>query len=179
MHHPGAAYPRYKAFAIAWSPTVADPVCEIGSTQYETLDAAVAAVPANIPTTIRLLKTIDRTSTLILDGSKKITLDLNGYNLNITVTGVSQAALDVMAGASLATTGAGALNASGFIYGIYAIEGAVVNITGDVSATGGMTKQSGSATGIYAYESQGVPVSVTVTAMCAATSVLSPHRGRK
>jgi YVTN family beta-propeller protein len=152
---------EYRAFAVAWMPADADPVCEIGSTQYETLDAAVAAVLASTPTTIRLLKTIDRTSTLILDGSKKITLNLNGYNLNITAA--SGAGLEVKAGASLTTEGAGALNASGFIYGIYAVEGAVVNITGDVSATGGHTEQSGSATGIYAYEAAGVPVSVKIS----------------
>jgi len=134
-------------------------VCEIvGGAQYETIDAAIAAVPANTPTTIRLLQTIDRTTTLNINGSRKITLDMNGFNLNITVsTSTNGAALEVKQNSSLTTTGSGTFNASGFIYGIYAVEGAVVNITGNVSAT-----LSRSASGIYAFESAGVPVSVTV-----------------
>ena len=139
----------------------ADPVCEIvGGAQYETLDEAVAAVPADTPTTLRLLQTIDRTSTLILDGSKKITLDLNGFNLNITTA--SGAGLEVRQSASLTTSGAGTLNISGFIYGIYAEQGATVSITGNVSATGGHSESAGDAIGIYAFESAGIPVAVTV-----------------
>lgn len=146
---------------IALSPPVSDYVCEIvGGAKYETLDEAIAAVPANTPTTIRLLKTIDRVSTLTLNGTKKITLSLNGHNLNITTA--SGAALEVKQNASLTTTGIGALNASGFIYGIYATEGAIVDITGNASATGGHSEQWGSAIGVYAYESDGIPVTVTV-----------------
>ncbi len=139
----------------------ASPVCEIvGGAKYDTLDAAIADVPADTPTTIRLLANIDRSSTLTLSGSKKITLDLNGHNLNIDTT--SGAALEMKQSATLVTTGTGALNASGFVYGIYAVEGTAVNITGNVSATGGYSEQWGSATGIYAYESAGFPVAVTV-----------------
>jgi len=146
---------------IALAPPNSDYACEIvGGAKYETLDEAIAAVPANTPTTIRLLKTIDRTSILTINGSKKITLDLNGYNLNITTA--SGAALEVKQNASLTTAGAGTVSASGFIYGIYATEGAKIDITGNVSATGGYSPAQGSAIGVYAYESYGIPVIVTV-----------------
>ncbi len=137
---------------IALTPSVPAPdyVCEIvGGAQYETLDAAVSAVPADTPTTIRLLRSIDRSSTLALDGSKKITLDLNGYNLNVNA--MSGAALELSQGSSLITTGSGALNAMGSEYGIHATQSSTVNTTGDVKA-------GSSGTGVYVY---GSGVSVT------------------
>jgi hypothetical protein len=130
----------------------AGPVCEIvGGAQYDTLDDAVAAVPADTPTTIRLLQTIGRNSTLTLDGAKKLTLNLNGYNLNINAA--SGAAINISQGSSLTTTGSGALNATGLVGGIYATQSSTINITGNVSATNG-------GEGVYAY---GSGVSVTVT----------------
>ena len=139
-------------------------VCEIeGGAQYATIDAALAAVPANTPTTIRLLQSINRTTTLFISGSKKITLNMNGFDLNINVTTqINGAALEVKQSSSLTTTGSGTFNASGFIYGIYATEGAIVDITGDVSATGGYSTSYGSTTGVYAYGSAGNHVVVTV-----------------
>ena len=134
-------------------------VCEIvGGAQFETLDAAVAGVPADTPTTIRLLQTINRDSTLTLDGSKIITLDLNGHDLNILTT--TGAALQVQQSASLTTTGSGALNAAGYVYGIYAQQSATVNITGNVSASRPYTAELGGNAGVYAF---GSGVSVTVT----------------
>jgi hypothetical protein len=113
----------------------ADPVCEIvGGAQYETLDEAVAAVPADVPTTIRLLQTINRTTTLTINGSKKITLDLNGYTLNVSVA--SGTALEVSYDGSLTTTGDGAMNLTGVLYGIDAHHGGSADITGSVTATG-------------------------------------------
>lgn len=129
----------------------ADPICEIvGGAQYETLDAAVADIPANTPTTIRLLTNIDRNSTLAINGSKIITLDLNSYNLNINEE--LGTALDISQGSSLTTAGSGALNAAGEQYGVYATQSSTVAITGDVEA-------GSSGTGVYAY---GVGVGVTV-----------------
>ncbi len=126
------------------------PVCEIvGGMQYETLDAAIADVPASTPTTIRLLQTIERTSMLAVDGARRITLDLNGYNLNINVA--SGTALEVSQGSSLTTAGVGAMNAMGEEYGINTTQSSTVNITGNVSAT--------AYAGVYAYGSDS---SVTV-----------------
>ncbi|MEA4883989.1 MAG: beta-propeller fold lactonase family protein, partial [Clostridia bacterium] len=126
------------------------PVCEIvGGMQYETLDAAIADVPASTPTTIRLLQTIERTSMLAIDGARRITLDLNGYNLNINVA--SGTALEVSQGSSLTTAGVGAMNAMGEEYGINTTQSSTVNITGNVSAT--------AYAGVYAYGSDS---SVTV-----------------
>jgi len=136
-------------------------VCEIvGGAQYETIDAAIAAVPASSPTTIRLLQAIDRTTTLSIKDSKKITLDLNGHNFNINTP--AGTALEVMQSASFVTTGSGALNASGFLYGVYACQGALVNITGNVAATGGYSESYGSPVGVYAFGASGNLVSVTV-----------------
>jgi len=64
--------------------TRAAPVCEIGSTQYFTLAAALADVPTSgaTQTVIKLLTNITENDNVwILD--KKITFDLNGYNLII------------------------------------------------------------------------------------------------
>ncbi len=126
-------------------------VCEIDGTPYMTLDAALAAVDNGTAATIKLLQTVSRTSTLTIDNAKTITLDLNGCHLNINAA--SGAAINISGGSSLATTGTGALNASGLEGGIFAQQGSTVSITGDVSATNG-------GEGVYAY---GNGVSVTVT----------------
>ena len=130
--------------------TVGPAVCEIvGGMQYETLDAAIADVPASTPTTIRLLQTIERASTLAIDGSKRITFDLSGHDLSINAA--SGAAMEISQGSSLITTGLGALNAMGEEYGINATQGSTANITGNVGAT--------AYAGVYAY---GGDSSVTV-----------------
>ncbi len=142
---------------LASSVPTPDYVCEIvGGAQYETLDAAVAAVPPDTPTTIRLLTNIDRNSTLAINGSKKITLDLNSYNLNITVA--AGAALEVSFGGSLTTAGAGTMNLSGVLYGIDANHGGQADITGSVIATGDTVHHSNGA-GVNACDSS---TSVTV-----------------
>ncbi len=130
--------------------TAGPAVCElVGGMQYETLDAAIADVPASTPTTIRLLQTIERASTLAIDGAKRITLDLSGYDLNINAA--SGAAMEISQGSSLTTTGLGTLNAMGEEYGINATQGSTVSITGNVGAT--------AYAGVYAY---GGDSSVTV-----------------
>jgi hypothetical protein len=57
-------------------------VCQIGSTNYTSLDAAITAVTTGgtSQTTIKLLQNITHTTTCTID-NKKITFDLNGYNL--------------------------------------------------------------------------------------------------
>lgn len=140
---------------------VSPAACEIvGGAQYDTLDAAIDAVPADTPTTIRLLRTINRTTTLTVEGSKKVTLDMNSYDLNINIDSPMSGydALYVRQGGSLTTTGSGALNAIGYVGGIRALDSAVVNITGSTGAIGGYSPQYGGAKGICANG----PVSVTV-----------------
>jgi YVTN family beta-propeller protein len=135
-----------------------DYVCEIGSTQYETLDAAIDAVPWNTSMTIKLLQNIAYTSTLTVSNAKKITLDLNGYSL--TVTAAAGAALDVGYGGSLTTTGTGSLNLTGVDSGINAHDGGSADITGSVTATGN-TQNHENGSGILA-DGSGSGVSVTV-----------------
>jgi pectin methylesterase-like acyl-CoA thioesterase len=130
----------------------------VGGDQYETLDAAIDAVPWNSSMTIKLLQNIAYTSTLTVSNAKKITLDLNGYNL--TVTAASGAALDVGYGGSLTTTGTGSLNLTGVDSGIYAHDGGCADITGSVTATGN-TPNHENGSGVLA-DGSGSGVSVAV-----------------
>jgi hypothetical protein len=57
-----------------------EPVCAIDGTQYETLDAALAAIGNGESKTIRLLKNINYAGTMTITG-KTVTFDLNGYEL--------------------------------------------------------------------------------------------------
>jgi hypothetical protein len=70
-----------EGFNITVSPPT-DKVCEIGGTQYTTLDAALATIAAGEAKTITLLKSIDYDKGIFLD-NKKVTFVLNGYTLNI------------------------------------------------------------------------------------------------
>ena len=93
-------------------------VCQIGATEYSTLDAALAHVSNG--QTIRLLRDINHTSPVVVDG-KAITFDLNGHTLNIDVS--SGDALTVQGGGVVALAGQGELNVKAttdFGYGVYA-----------------------------------------------------------
>ena len=68
--------------------TKSEYACEINGTGYLTLDAALAVVPNNTQTVIKLLKNISIVGTASLAyqytfTNKKITFDLNGFNLSI------------------------------------------------------------------------------------------------
>ena len=61
-----------------------DAVARIGSETYQTLEAAVAAVPTNgTPTTITMIKdvTIAKTQVSWIDANKNVILDLNGHTI--------------------------------------------------------------------------------------------------
>ena len=106
------------------------PACDIvGGMQYETLDAAIADVPASTPTTIRLLQTIERTSMLAIDGARRITLDLNGYNLNINVAAAETGVAAETSGLVFVTG-----DVQGKYYGIAVSRGAEVFVHGDAIA---------------------------------------------
>ena len=139
--------------------TVTVPVCSIGTTPYASLDDALAAVPTGgtTPTTIKLLANIDYSSTLTVS-SKKITFDLNGKNLNVVNT--TNRALLVEGGNVFlsgignfnvtSTVGEGAYinsgydtatvtNATGGGTGVYARQGAELNVLGNVTATAALS----------------------------------------
>lgn len=60
-------------------------VCEIvGGSQYETLDAALAAVDADQTETIKLLADIDYDEGIAISDGQNITFDLNNHTLNVT-----------------------------------------------------------------------------------------------
>jgi photosystem II stability/assembly factor-like uncharacterized protein len=134
-------------------------VCEIvGGAQYETLEEAISAVPSNTPTTIRLLRSFGNASTLTVGSARKLTLDLNGFDL--TINAASGAALDVGYGGSLTTSGTGFLNLTGVDSGIYAHDGGSASVTGTVTATGN-TQNHENGSGVLA-DGSGSGVWVTV-----------------
>jgi len=56
------------------------PSCQIGKTAYKTLASALKATPKKTPTTIKLLGNITSVTPCAIE-NKRITFDLNGYNL--------------------------------------------------------------------------------------------------
>jgi len=105
-----------EGFNITVSPPT-DKVCEIGGTQYTTLDAALATIAAGEAKTITLLKSIDYDKGIFLD-NKKVTFVLNGYTLNINNPEEGGFGLAVQQGGAVYLSGNGALNATGETYGV-------------------------------------------------------------
>lgn len=89
-------------------------VCEIGTTGYATLEAAMGAVTTG--QTIKLLSNINYNTGISVSG-KRITFDLNGCILNVTNS--SGPGLNISSG-SVSLTGSGSLNVTGYDYGVYA-----------------------------------------------------------
>ena len=118
--------------------SVATYTCSIGGTNYETFADALSA--ANSGDTITLLSNINL-SEKVLVTNKTITLDLNGYTLNINNT--SGVGLEVGALGKLSLTGTGELSVTGgghYGYGAYAHSGGEVEVT---NATSTGTSSSG------------------------------------
>ncbi|MDR2173617.1 MAG: Ig domain-containing protein [Burkholderiales bacterium] len=113
---------------------VTSPVCQIGSVNYYDIAAALGAVQDS--ETITMLD--DHTYTyngaaLEVDGIS-ITVDLNGYTVNIENQNAGNyAALDVINGGELNLQGSGELNVKGY-NGVYANNGGKVTVT---NAAGG------------------------------------------
>jgi len=138
---------------------VEGPVCQIGETTYETLDAALAEV--NDGETITLLDNINHSSQITVTG-KGITFDLNGFTLN--VTNAAGKALEVGSGGEAALTGEGSLNVFGnglYGHGVYAHDGGKATVT----------NATGSGTHARAAQAEGPGSAVTVRG--SATSVNS------
>jgi hypothetical protein len=113
------------------------PVCAIEDQTFTTISCALDAIRDG--QTVKLLQSIDYFSPVLISG-KAITLDLNGYELNIETT--VGAALTATNGGVLALSdsrGGGELNVestdieTGFGYGVYATAGSQVMVT---NATG-------------------------------------------
>ncbi|MGB4466114.1 MAG: S-layer homology domain-containing protein [Eubacteriales bacterium] len=102
-------------------------LCEIGGTEYATLQEAMEA--AGTTATIKLLKSFTTIQGVIID-RKHITFDLNGQTLTIDTT--ANEGLKVTEG-TVALTGEGKLNATGKLYGVWANKGTV---TVDTAASG-------------------------------------------
>ena len=136
---------------LSVSGAVAQNVCEIGSTGYATIDAAIAAVPAGgtSQTVIKLLDNIthESSSSIYHISDKKITFDLNGFDL--IFTGVY---LCVESGSVVNYTGSGEFKKifnwtgteSG--YGTYALDvrtGSSIELTGvEITDNGTGTNRS-------------------------------------
>lgn len=139
----------------------ANPVCVIGSTEYESLGEALTA--ATDGQTIKLLTDIDYTGSVVIT-NKSITFDLNGYTLEIqsdTIEGSK--ALEVGIGGKVSLEGEGALNVycNGFRgSGVYAHSGGQVTVTNAESSiymsdaayaiSGGIIEITDNVSGTYA-----------------------------
>jgi len=76
-------------FGLSMGAANAQNVCSIGTNNYPTLDAALAAVPDYTQTTIKLLTDITTNNGIYID-KKIITFDLNGKKLNVNPPSPSQ-----------------------------------------------------------------------------------------
>jgi len=109
-------------------------VCSIGSVSYATFDAALAAVPSGTSgatTEIKLLGNITASDVSITN--KKITFDLNGYNLVFTTGGGGYPSISLkLIDSIIDYTGAGSIIAkTGVQYGTaFEIRGGSVALTG-------------------------------------------------
>ncbi|CFX17866.1 Listeria/Bacterioides repeat [Syntrophomonas zehnderi OL-4] len=110
------------------TPAAGAPAFEVvGGNEHQTLSVALGEVGNN--GTIKLLRTANTTDNITLL-NKTITLDLNSFDLNISSP--ADEGIKVTNG-TLAVTGAGKLNATGKLYGVWANKGTV---TVDDAASG-------------------------------------------
>lgn len=136
-------------------------VCAVGETEYETLAEALAN--AGAAATIKLLKSFTVVQSVVIK-NQDITFDLNSYTLTIVTT--ADEGLKVTDG-SVDLTGAGALNVTGKINGVRAVN-SHVTVT---NATASDTDTSGTASGIGVYATGGSEVTVLEDAAGAAHGV--------
>ena len=85
------------------------PFCEIGTTQYHTLDEALATVLSGETKTIRLLEDIDYSKGIVVN-SRTVIFDLNGHTLNVANSAGN--GLEVQIGGVVDITGRGEFNAA-------------------------------------------------------------------
>lgn len=103
-------------------------VCAIDTTEYPTLDAALAAVTDSTPTTIKLLVDITHNSPIVIS-NKTITFDLSSYSLLVDTTAIPySSALKIENSGSVGYTGSNSFVVNGYSYGIY-MDGGTASIT--------------------------------------------------
>ncbi len=111
------------------------PVCQIGSTGYATLGAAITdALNAGGATTITLLQNINEAAPITVD-SADITFALDSFDLTIdTSAAPGSTALTVQNGGKVSCSGSGKLNVEGSQRGVRAVAGSEIHISGSVTA---------------------------------------------
>lgn len=142
------------------TPAALPGVCAIGSTEYPTLNDALAAVMSG--QTIQLRANINYDSGIDVDG-KSITFDLNGFTLNVDNLDpniMNGAGLFVRNGGGVVLIGDGKLNVKGIHYGVF-----ITSNSQPASATVSSAMASGiEGNGVYAYGQAAVTVLGDVTA---------------
>ena len=114
---------------------------KIGNKYYETISAALAAVPDNTPTVITVL--MDTTaSALVVDSNKNVTIDFNGFTLNNSISQpiiTTSGTLKIINGSLHSSGNQGIINVTG---GSLVVEDTEIIATGNRQAiyiTGGTT----------------------------------------
>lgn len=108
--------------AVSGFYTYVEPVCEIGTVGYPTLAAALTAVTSG--QTITLLDDIDHTKQIDIAIGKKVTFNLNGFDLNVVTD--DYFGLYLYKGAEVHLEGDGEFNVTGY-YGGLRIDGDALN----------------------------------------------------
>ena len=103
-------------------------IAQIGSNKYQTLAAAITAVPQSTQTTIELLR--DTIENVSIPRTKNVILDLNGY----TITSSDNTAVLTVAGTAKMLNGTITTNSQNT---------AAVNVTGTFEMTGGTIRATG------------------------------------
>ena len=184
---PGTAYVVYVASscttgdsAVVAVPfaTLGVPICEIGSTQYTTLAAALAAVTNG--QTIKLIADVTLSAELVIDNGKTFTVDTNGFKLDFadysmfisdgsaaTFNGCTKfdnlAYIDVYNSGSKAVFN-GSLVLDNYL-GVY--DAAEVTINGNLTVTNGM--------GLYADTGGKATVNGNVSSVSTAVDATDPN----
>ncbi len=139
--------------------------CSIESTEYATLDAALATVLNGQTVTIKLLKNIDYNGGISIgnDQNKRITFDLNGFTLNVVNAGGPGLSLSSgEIGYVDATASPGWFNVTGTTCGVYAWWDETVVKVSNATATAPSTNNDALSYGVYAR--YGAQVTVTENA---------------
>ncbi|HWS30678.1 MAG TPA: fibronectin type III domain-containing protein [Clostridia bacterium] len=161
------------AYALVNAAPATGNVCAIGTEQYASFAAALAAV--NSGETIRMLQSVTHTSPVVIDG-KNVAFDLNNGDLTIEVA--SGTALTVRNGGSVTLSGSGWLDVKGAWIGVLANNGTVTVRNAEAAAgtgawaeNGGIITVLGGAEGVSdgAYAT-GSGSTITVTGVATATS---------
>jgi len=152
-----------------------DPVCEIGTTPYYTLDEALFTISAGETKTIKLLKNIDYNGSIVITG-KNVTFDLNGHTL--TVTNNAGHALEVGSGGvvNLDTSNGGSFNITAVgstKYGVYAHDGGQAIVTSATVTSSDMNSRGAMASGTGSF----IHVTGDVTALGDGIAALAENGG--